>query len=129
MKLTLMANYKARVCLLVAFLLSTAFAVRADLELDDSVCDSGRSGTDVVLLSIAYIHQATIFPDDSKMLRRIAFVETRDGLDEASFNLGNNGGIWSVKEMLFDNTKSSSDSDVVEKREQIRLHFDVRGSN
>lgn len=114
---------KMRLCqwVLVAILLSPAFAV----ELDDSVTESGRNGTDVVLLSITYIHQATIFPDDNKMLRRIAYVETQDGLDEESFNTGNSGGIWAVREALFGTTKSNSDPDVVQKREQIKLHFNI----
>lgn len=120
-----MANNKTKLWVVAVVLLSAVFAVRATVELDDSVSDSGRSGTDVVLLSIAYIHQATIFPDDNKMLRRLAFVETQDGLDEDSFNMGNSGGIWAVKELGFENTKSNSDSDVVEKRDQIRLHFDI----
>ena len=60
--------------------------------------ENGRSGTDVVLLSIAYIHQVAIFQDDNNLLRRIAFVETKDGsyLDE-----GNSGGIWAVDEDTF----------------------------
>ena len=51
--------------------------------------ENGRSGTDVVLLSIADIHQVAIFQDDNNLLRRIAFIETMGGLNTDAFNQGN----------------------------------------
>jgi len=51
------------------------------VEVDEAVLEEGAKGTAVVLLSIAHIQQAAIFPDDNEMLRRIAYVETRDGSD------------------------------------------------
>ena len=41
------------------------------------------------------------------MLRRIAYVETRDGSDPDTYSEGNNGGIWAVSETAFENTGSA----------------------
>lgn len=38
-------------------------------------------GIDVVFASVSRIQQANIFPDDNRLLRRVAFAETRDGID------------------------------------------------
>lgn len=42
---------------------------------------SETSGIDVVFASVSRIQQANIFPDDNRLLRRVAFAETRDGID------------------------------------------------
>ena len=39
------------------------------------------SGIDVVFASVSRIQLANIFPDDNRLLRRVAFAETRDGID------------------------------------------------
>ena len=103
--------------------LSPSFAV----EMDDSVLESGRNGTDVVLLSVAYVQQAAIFAEDKKLLRRIAYVETRDGSDRKAFNEGTGGGIWAVSEDDFDRTQNDSDSllGLVQKHEQIMEKFGI----
>ena len=103
------------------FFLFTSFV--AAIQLDDSVLESGRNGTDVVLLSVAYIEREVIFAEDNGLLRRIAYVETRDGF--SSLTSGDRGGIWAVGEELFTNTQTSNDSDVVRRREQIKIVFDV----
>ena len=100
------------------------FSSAVAIHLDGTVLESGRNGTDVVLLSVAYIQQAVIFPEDNGLLRRIAHFETRDGsVDPNARNggltSGNGGGIWAVGEELFTNTQTSGDSDVVRIREQI----------
>ena len=106
--------------------LFSLFSVVTAIHLDVSVLESGRNGTDVVLLSVAYIQQAVIFPEDNGLLRRIAYVETRDGLDPNARNSsGNSGGIWTVREELFTNTQTNSYSDVVRIREQIMLVLGV----
>ena len=108
------------------------FSSAVAIHLDGSVLESGRNGTDVVLLSVAYIQQASIFADDSKLLRRIAYVETRDGLDgdlksspSGSEDGRDRGGIWAVRRDSFTNTQTSSDSDIVQKRDQIERAFSV----
>ena len=56
-------------------LLIVQFPLAFSLHLEESVLENGRSGTDVVLLSIAYIHQVEIFQDDNNLLRRITRME------------------------------------------------------
>ena len=46
---------------------------------DHRILQPGANGTSVVLLTVAYLQQTTVFADDKGMLRRIAYVETRDG--------------------------------------------------
>lgn len=58
---------------------------------------SGANGTDVVLATIRLIEDSNLFEDDHQILRRIAYVETRDGALEAS----GGGGIWAVNETGF----------------------------
>ena len=87
--------------------------------------ENGRSGTDVVLLSIAYIHQVAIFQDDNDLLRRIAFVETKDGSYLDVFN--NSGGIWAVDEDTFLSTQinNNSKSSLFQKHEEMRQLFGI----
>ena len=111
---------RGSVRLVLAFLnLALALAI----QLDDSVLQGGRGGTDVVLLSVAYMQQAAIFPNDNGLLRRIAYVETRDGflMDHNSTS----GGIWAVREEAFTKTQTISDSDFVMKRRHINATFGV----
>ena len=56
---------------------------------DGSILDDGFSGTAAVLQAVACIQQSSVFPADNGMLRRIAYVETRDGTRE-------NDNIWAV---------------------------------
>ena len=92
---------------LMYLLLSQTSAVQIDV--DDSVLERGRNGTDVVLQSIAYVQQAGIFADYSQLLKRIAYVETQDGTDREAFNEGMNGGIWAVRQNAFTSTQIGSD--------------------
>ena len=93
------------------------------LHLEESVLENGRSGTDVVLLSISYIHQTAIFRDDKNILRRIAFVETKDGSNLDVFNQGNSGGIWAVDEDTFLSMKINSF--LFQKHEEIRQLYGI----
>ena len=111
---------------------SLLFSSAAAIHLDGTVLESGRNGTDVVLLSVAYIQQAVIFPEDNGLLRRIAYVETRDGLDghpksspSGSEDGRDRSGIWAVRRDSFTNIQTSSDSDIIQKRDQIKLAFGV----
>ena len=65
-------------------------------------------GTDVVLASIGRIDQSEVFPSDNRLLRRIAYAETRDGLDINTFRAGYNGGIWQVDETIFNQTQDTA---------------------
>ena len=110
--------------LLLCSSLSPASAVQ--LNVDDSVLESGRYGNDVVLLSVAYVQQAILFTDHSKVLQRIAFVETQFGSNRETFNEGMNGGIWAVSEGAFTSTQIGSHPLLVRKCEQIMLIFGIK---
>ena len=69
---------------------------------------NGANGTEAVLLAIARIQQSGIFGNDNQLLRRIAYVETRDGTLPDTFRDGYHGGIWAVNEVAFNRTKNTS---------------------
>ena len=70
--------------------------------------EDGANGTTVVLLSqsVVHIQQAAIIPDDNELLRRIAYVETRDGISDTTNTETNTGGIWAVSKEAFEMTKT-----------------------
>ena len=55
-------------------------------------------GKAVVKAAVAAITASGIFPADNNFLRRIACVESKDGLDPNAFRPGFHGGIWQVKQ-------------------------------
>ena len=71
------------------------------------------NGTTVVQACLAKITNANIFSADNQMLRRIAYVETRDGNDADTYTPTNNGGIWQLSESKFLQTKTSSSSTLI----------------
>ena len=73
--------------------------------LPESIIQEEASGSAVVLLTISEIKRSTIFSDDNDFLRRLAFVETRDGEDAMTYREGFHGGIWAVQESYYDMTK------------------------
>ena len=73
--------------------------------LPEPVITEEASGSAVVLLTISEIKRSTIFSDDNDFLRRLAFVETRDGEDAMTYREGFHGGIWAVQESYYDMTK------------------------
>ena len=95
-KLSLLAVFSA------AFLLCTCLGQAPGIDL---TLQLEAAGTDVVLASIGRIEQAGIFPSDNRLLRRVAFAETRDGVDSDTFRAGYNGGIWQVDEDIFNQTQ------------------------
>lgn len=58
-------------------------------------------GVDVVCEVINKIDK--IFPDDERMLRRIAYVESKFGEDWNTYREGYHGGIWQIDKIGFDN--------------------------
>ena len=105
-----------------ALLLAAVFCSQATaVEVNEAVLEEGASGTAVVLLSVTYIRQATIFPDDNQLLRRIAYVETRDGIS----SVDNEGGIWAVSEAAFESTKNTSNVLLALKHELILQQFSI----
>ena len=62
---------------------------------DDTLKD-GASGKFVVEAVIRLITEKCVFSHDMLFLRRLAYVESRDGTDPATFRIGYYGGIWQV---------------------------------
>ena len=81
---------------------------RSDGQTTDLTLQVDASGKSVVLATISRLDQLSIFPDDNRLLRRVAFVESRDGLDEDTFRPGYNGGIWQVDEAVFMKTQNTT---------------------
>ena len=86
----------------------------------------GGSGSAVVLLTIARIQQSGTFADDNELLRRIAYVETRDGTTEGTYREGFDGGIWAVSQDAFLNTQNTSANQRLRRRfTVIREQFKI----
>ena len=60
-----------------------------------------------MLLSVGRIQQSGVFGNDNDILRRIAYVETRDGTLSGTFREGYNGGIWAANEDAFRSTQNT----------------------
>ncbi len=84
------------------------------------------SGTNVVLASLQLIEREEIFRPDNRLARRIAYVETRDGLDDDTYREGYDGGIWQVDENLFNKTQDvEAYPQLTAYYEQLRISFGV----
>ena len=68
----------------------------------------GENGADVVTACLSKLQLSKIFKSDNKIMRRIAYVETMDGLDSA----GNmtDGGIWKLSFEKYERTKKLAPS-------------------
>ena len=114
----------AQVAGAVLFAVLSAQCVYA--QFDDIILQEGSNGSAVVLLTIARLQQSGIFADDNELLRRIAYVETRDGTAENTYRQGYNGGIWAVDENIFNDTQNINIYPRLRaKFDQIRRQFNV----
>ena len=66
----------------------------------------GEAGYDVVVATVDLLRELDIFPYNNRLLRRIAYAETRDGVDFTTYRPGYDGGIWQVDEMIFLQTQN-----------------------
>lgn len=69
-----------------------------------------EAGFDVVVATIEQLRQLGVFPNNNRLLRRIAYAETRDGVDFATYRQGYDGGIWQVDEAIFLLTQNTTAS-------------------
>ena len=114
----------AQVAGAVLFAVLSAQCVYA--QFDDIILQEGSNGSAVVLLTIARLQQSGIFADDNELLRRIAYVETRDGTAENTYRQRYNGGIWAVDENIFNDTQNINIYPRLRaKFDQIRRQFNV----
>ena len=75
---------------------------------EDDTIRPGASGSDVVHAVVGRIEDSNIFPWDNQFLRRIAYVESKDGTDGATYRDGYHGGIWQVDEVGFRATQDTT---------------------
>ena len=99
----------------IIFLLTLSSSVFA---IDERIFQEDFNGTSAVLLSVAYLQQATVFSDDNGMLRRIAYVETRDGARP-------NENIWAVSQEALQLTQISDHPTLNIKHYLISQEFDI----
>ena len=90
-----------KVLLLLCALLVSCNAV-------DETLTAGASGSAVVHAVVRRIEDSNIFPSDNRLLRRIAYVESKDGTDSGTYRSGYHGGIWQVDEVGFNNTQDTT---------------------
>ena len=92
----------------------------------DLTSTPGSSGTPVVLATVALIRESGIFPDDRQLLRRLAWVESRDGTDSRTYRQGYYGGIWQVDLIAFQDTQNTtSRSGLVSTFREIQRQFNI----
>ena len=72
-----------------------AIVIKAVTCQQDLTRSPGTSGPEVVEAVVNIIKQTCIFPDDKLFIRRLAYVESFDGLDADTYQPGV-GGIWRV---------------------------------
>ena len=93
----------------------------------DQTLDPRTSGAKVVEAAVQKIEESDgIFPDDNQFLRRIAYVESKDGTDASTYRAGYYGGIWQVDELGFQDTQNTnSHHDLAEKFAEIQAMFGI----
>lgn len=67
----------------------------------DTTLWPGAKGEDVVCETVKKIENSGIFSDDKKILRRIAYVESKFGTDGSTNRRNYDGGIWRLDEIAF----------------------------
>ena len=86
-----------------------------------------QTGTQVVETVVDRIGHSSIFGNDFGYIRRICWVETKDGTDiEKTFRPGYHGGLWQVDEAVFCKTKDTSSHPILlEKYDLIKSAFNI----
>ena len=111
----------AVVLILVSFLCMFKLSIQQGV---DQTRQREATGADVVRAVVNRIQG--VFGSDTQFLRRIAFVESRDGTNSDTYRFGYHGGIWQVDEDLFQDTQdTTSHPELVARHEQIMNHFEI----
>ena len=118
--------YTLTVVLLV-FLAILLLCSCQDTSQDTDLTETARAnGSSATLLAVARIQQSGVFGSDNGLLRRIAYVETRDGTSNDTFRDGYYGGIWAVDEEKFLMTQMTNlSSRLPIKLQQIQEFFKI----
>lgn len=88
---------------------------------------SETTGSKLVETVVDRIGRSAIFENDFGYVRRISWVETKDGMDYAqTFRPNYHGGLWQVDEVVFRQTKDTNTyPGLVDQYEKINSEFDV----
>ena len=84
----------------------------------------GASGSGVVEEVVSKVQ--SLFGSDNKFLRRIAYVESKDGTDKNTYRSGYDGGIWQVDRIGFESTQDTKSHPSLEaKHKKIKQSLDI----
>lgn len=89
---------------LFLFFAVSTFSGFANASIDNTLTEEA-SGHSVVEATLRLVHRACVFPDDKLFSRRLAYVESNDGLHPRTFRQGYYGGIWQVRSLILGSTK------------------------
>lgn len=81
-------------------------------------------GPQVVEAVVSYISESCIFPSDKLYLRRLAYVESQDGMNASTYRPGYYGGIWQVDRDKFMLTQTSSALNTYRDEIRQKLYID-----
>ena len=101
------ANYQLVILSLISFAVLAQHI--ASGQVTDRTREPRAAGSNVVFATVALIQDSEIFPDDNRLLRRIAYVESRDGVDVNTFRDDYFGGIWQVDMDIFNKTLNTDE--------------------
>ena len=107
-------------CSSIAILQSLIVQVAAQ---NDDTRTPRATGADVVRAAVLQIAESRIFPEDRQLLRRIAFVESRDGTANNTFRRGYFGGIWQVSFRAYTETRNVLS--LITLHDAIRDYFNI----
>ena len=117
------SDMRSLVLHVVLFAISSILMCKAQV---DKTLIAEESGPDVVRAVIGRIKESDIFPSDKQFLRRIAYVESKDGTDQGTYRAGYHGGIWQVDEIRFRDTQDIiSHPGLIEKFDKIQIFFGI----
>ena len=88
----------------------------------------GESGPEVAETVVTIIESAEIFSDNRNIhpyVRRIAWIESKDGLDNGTYRKDYHGGIWQVDKSLFLVTQNTSIPILIDKHKLVKKRFDT----
>ncbi|XP_062579673.1 uncharacterized protein LOC134241654 [Saccostrea cucullata] len=116
------ANKKVLSLAVVIFALSLKFCSSAV----DRTREDRAVGADIVQAVVDIIRENCIYPNDRIFLRRLAFVESKDGLSTDTFRPHFYGGIWQIQKSEFESTKHCYGLEDMCLAIKEKLHIDWR---
>lgn len=94
----------------------------------DRTLEPESSGTDVVRAVVNKIEN--VYGNDNQFLRRVAYVESKDGNDRNTYRENYHGGIWQVDQIAFRSTQDTSSHPRLRERfRQIMEEFGIDWPN